>query len=138
MKVTCDPSHLYLISELAAKVKSLLERVEYRQRDCTWVLSGIGMPGWSSIRMTLITQVKDIVSGKMISLHTSGPTIHPDFPEDMHIRLVHDTLRRLEIHELNEHFYFEGIKIYDPHKNDSVVNTPHIFSLAETTLQSVR
>jgi hypothetical protein len=34
------------------------------------------------------------------------------------VRLVHDFLRRLLVHELDECFLVNGVRVYDPHEND--------------------
>jgi hypothetical protein len=90
----------------------------------------------SSIFIFLTVKVKDTVTGNLIDLGLPGPTLFADMDMDLHGRAIYNMLRRFELHELDEHFYMDGVKIHDPHKDESklIVHVPEIFDVAETTL----
>lgn len=103
---------------------------------------GYGRPDFCEIRITLIAEVKDVVSGEMMPLHIPGPNVHPTLRDDLYIRILYDTIRRFEMHELDEHFYMDGVKIYDPHKHDPKITmtgklTPDGVKLAESLFAAV-
>jgi hypothetical protein len=82
-----------------------------------------GRPDFSEVRITLVVNVKDVVTGEMTDLNIPGPTLYRDLSDDLLMKMLYNTLRYFEMHELEEHFYFDGIKIFDPHRNDPGVLT---------------
>lgn len=80
--------------------------------------------------------VDDVCGGK---LQLQLPCIHiaepESFSDDRVIEFVYQALWKMERHELDEHFFVDGIKTHVPHKNDNVPPTArHSWSLKTFSL----
>ena|SRR5579863_4806355 len=127
---------------LANRIKAIAEDIDYRQRPICWEIRlfrlGYGEPDdsgyqWSrdlpkmpeeydSCHIRIITRVADITNpnpeADPIDLYLPTMTIHPNFTDEQILSLTYNMIRTLEMHELDEHFFFRGVKVKDPHKND--------------------
>jgi len=129
---------------LADRIKAIAEDIDYRQRPIQWEISlfrfGFGEPDddghrhtydlpkmpeeYDSCRVRIVTRVVDVTVadaeelGAHIELFLPTFTIHPNFTDEQIIDITYRMIQGLEMHELDEHFYFRGFKVRDPHKND--------------------
>lgn len=108
----------------AKRLIAILNDIEYTQRDITWEISSRSgyfnspMDPYLPIQFRIRIEVKDVQSGGTITLYMPQFTLHEPTKDEWILRMVYDSIRTFEMHELDEHFFYKGDKIYDPHKND--------------------
>lgn len=74
--------------------------------------------------------VEDVVTRARIELHGPGVTIHADHIEEkMVVDLIFNSIQRLECHEMEEQFSYNGHRIFDPHRRE---HQEKLFELAAT------
>jgi hypothetical protein len=93
-----------------------LERVEYKQREVVWHVD-LGFGDWrDEFRFRPVVHVKDVVSGEMMPLNMRFITVRDETEDEFLLHLIYRSVLDLEVHEMREHFYVDGIKVHDPHK----------------------
>lgn len=110
----------------AKRILAILGDIKYTQRDVTWMVSG--KPDFFSGTLMdpyrpisfriMVSGVKDVVTGEPMSLFMPPITIHSDMRDEWILETAYRAIRSFEIHELDEHFYYRGVKIHDPHKGE--------------------
>jgi hypothetical protein len=67
-----------------------------------------------------ICTVEDVVTKNPMVLHGPGMTIYADHAqteEKMVVEMIFRCIRSLEEHEIEEQFLYNGVRIYDPHRD---------------------
>ena len=113
----------------AKRLIAILEDIEYTQRDLTWMVGSRG--DFSLVNTTLIDPyrpiwfrihingIKDVLTGEPISLFMPPITIYENMKDEWILKTAYNAIRAFEIHELDEHFFYKGRKIYDPHHEET-------------------
>jgi hypothetical protein len=132
----CPASH-----PLARRIARIVEDIDYRQRPIQWMIGlfrfGFGEPEddgdrhtydlprmpeeYDSCLVRLVVKVVDITNphpeADPITLFLPCMTIHPNFTDEQIVHFTYTMIRSMELHELDEHFFFHGVKVRDPHKS---------------------
>jgi hypothetical protein len=134
----CHASH-----PLGKRIARIVEDIDYRQRPIQWMialfkfgfdepkddghLSTYGLPKlpeeYDSCLVRIVVKVVDITNpnpeADPITLFLPCMTIHPNFTDEQIVHFMYMMIRNMELHELDEHFFFHGVKVHDPHKRDN-------------------
>lgn len=76
--------------------------------------------------------VKDVATDELIPLQFFSSNIKKDMTDDIIVDCLYRMIMQLEMHEAAEHFFYKGIKVNDPHRNDSksVIHVPEVFDVS--------
>lgn len=58
--------------------------------------------------------------GERISLYAAPITIREEYPDDQILHLIRKSIQEFEFHEMDEHLFVDGNKLWDPHRSDRV------------------
>ena len=101
----------------------LLERVTYNQphRDIVWQY--VEVPYFANLRDEVHFRPKvrglvDVETGAKFDLYMRTVRVSEWERDDFLLEMIYHALLDLEVHEMQEHFFLDGIKIHDPYKND--------------------
>ncbi len=110
----------------AKRIIAILEDITYTQRDITWLIGSTNFGGttfmdpyrpiWFRIS---ISGIEDVQSGESISLFMPPITIYGDMKDEWILETAYRAIRTFEMHELDEHFFYKGRKIHDPHHEET-------------------
>jgi hypothetical protein len=103
-------------NERAKHIEEVLSKVKYKRYKIRWLIAGIKphlLRPW--FRITALTRVRSVDGGGLISLVMEDVEVPPDISDSDIVRRAFWVLERFEQHELREHFWYEGDKVYDPH-----------------------
>jgi hypothetical protein len=116
-------------SPRARHIASVLSKVRYTRRKVRWSVYAFNpsypfrTASWD--RILAHTSVDGANGEGTVVIQTSSMSVHPDMDDEMIVRLALRVLENLEIHECREHFYFDGIKVFDPHANEPKTPTKY-------------
>lgn len=123
MEVEVDEG--YALHPQVRRFVKLAGRVTYTQplRDIVWQQVTIaGMPSWASYDVfhfrPKVRGIEDIETGGKINLYMPSIAVREDIVDEFLLELIYRALLDFEIHEMQEHFFVDGIKMKDPHRNE--------------------
>lgn len=98
--------------------KEVVEKIEFTRYPIKCLVRNthcLGQDFYFSI-FALVTDVEN--PSKTIGINGGEYIMIDSFIKDQKqtIQIIHDAILRFDRHESDEHFYFEGKKIFDPHK----------------------
>lgn len=73
-------------------------------------------PGYSEFRLITSLQVKSIETNEMIWIRSSVSVDISNFDQRDFLKFVQKQVHFMVVHELDECFMVEGMRIFDPHK----------------------
>ena len=101
------------------KLRELIQQIKYAQRDFTaHFLEHFGPPRPDAMYwLHLTTLIRDASTGEDMIFLGKLLGLCVDWPEEKIVREIYNEVRTIELHELDEHFFFRNIKTFDPHQN---------------------
>jgi hypothetical protein len=103
----------------------LAGRVTYTQphRDIVWQQVIIaGLPSWGTGLYAQfhfrpkVRSLEDVATGGKIDAYMSSISVRDDISEEFLLEMIYRALLNFEIHEMQEHFFVDGVKVKDPHR----------------------
>ena len=120
------------------RLVKFLNKVDYHQRKLRWqieVSCDFGTSYYVAFRPVI--EVEDVQTGATIKLYMPLKQVRPEYSDEFIPELIYLSLLDFERHELDEHFFYEGVKVHDPHKNDPIVNVPYPFGISKETADAI-
>lgn len=121
MQVLVDRK-LLMSCSYAAKITHILAQITYKDDWMFYLSTPPGMPvkffSSSEVPLYLGVNFRAICTrtGNNIGITFTGAAIPPDLDVNGILHFALRTLERVEYHELQERFLYQGMMIFDPHK----------------------
>ena len=96
--------------EQIARLRDIASKIKYRD----WTVQ-VKESETGNVSIQIEARVIDTVSGEPVSNFGPSHRVRTDMDDDAVISLIFHAIKETEMHEVAENFYFDGMKLFDPH-----------------------
>jgi hypothetical protein len=110
-EATCPLNHP--VTAIDAETIARFQRLVSKVKCGDWTVHLRERAG--SLQVQIEAEVIDVVDGKPTKNYGPRHSLCPRMDEDFIVDLIFNAIKEVELHEIAEQFYFDGVKIHCPH-----------------------